>query len=152
MRELALPPAPTVTWNKALPLSRPQFSICPMGPVKPAQPESQMAWYGRSESWVGTFSLDQWDDPEGRLCVENSSVVNRELFIVTLKMLSQSRTRRRNVCGMANSPGPHFLSPPLNYRVSRCHLPHSLTSVLFKPLICQSKKQQSISNVWNVPG
>lgn len=50
--------------------------------------ESQTAWDSRSETWVGTFSLDQCDDPDGRLQVENSSVMN-----YPLKMLSPNRTR-----------------------------------------------------------
>lgn len=55
--------------------------------------------------------------------------------------------------GRLNTPCPPSLEPPLNCRVGSCHRPPpSLTRVLFKPLICQSRKQQRISDGWNVPG
>lgn len=70
------------------------------------------------------------------------------LQMPALKTISQSHTRWRHE---RSTPRPPFLSPSLNYRVGSCHLLPS-PCVSFKPLICQSRKQQSISNGWNVPG
>nr|KAF6416246.1 hypothetical protein HJG59_009508 [Molossus molossus] len=53
--------------------------------------------------------------------------------------------------GWLHTPGSPFSHPPPNCRVGSCHLSPSLTLVLFKPLICQSRKQQSISKGWNLP-
>lgn len=108
-----------------------------------------MAWDSRSESWVGTFSLDQCDDPDGRLRGENSSVINMGLHIPTQN--AQPKPDQMKECLWDGSVSAPFLSASLNCRVGSCHLPPSLTRVLFKPPICQSKKQQSISNGGTCP-
>lgn len=47
---------------------------------------------------------------------------------------------------------PSRAHPLLNCRVGRCHRPPTLTRVLFEPLICQSRKQQSVLGGWDLPG
>ena len=99
----AFPLAPTVTWDKALPLAGPQCSLYPMGRGKPGQPVSQRAWLTalkageKLQPWVS--GMTQGADYQG-------------LHVPTLKMLSQNPARRRHACGMAEYPSPPLLSPP----------------------------------------